>query len=896
MVVIKTRVAPPQLNAGLIERPRLLERMEERADARLTVVQAPAGYGKTTLLMQWRAALQRGGALSGWWSVAAAEHSARDVVSHCAAVIDTAAERKLVGAIAANASADAGVAVIANTLATFVDRPVFLFIDDLHLLDQNGQRVVQCLIETAPANVQFLIGARAYPRMNLARLRSQGAVSDIGAAQLQFTLSEAKSAFAASGLGALSAAAIARINEQAEGWAAGLRLAMLPMRDGADLESLAATFSGRWRSVSDYFAEVAFHEQGSDVREFLLETSVLSRLSPALCSAITGRKNSRDVIERVVRDGLCLEPLGDEGAWFRYHRLYRDFLQRRLADIDPVAHRELLLRASRWCVDQGLLTDAIDYAHQADDPVLLAELLEANCEQMTYDGYLSQVTRHAARLPEHVLAKCPRLVLALAWWRARNLDFGETRRLLEIARDRIGSIAATPDASDTELQFALKHREMMLAAAQDEPAQVEKYCLELIEKSDHAPPYLVSTVYAQLISARREQMHFEDFERLEARARSELMRSGLEFAAISLRSIFGQTLFAAGRADEAVAALEQGLSAAVRFGGSASSLAALPALPLAEIAYERNELDRANDLVESHLPVAREVAFVDQLVAGHLVRPRILFSRGDVDGAFASLDDARKLTQELGLDRFRMTIAAERVRLYLRSGQPALAARTAAAADILGSPESVAPHAHSISRDEVRATAWARVMISDDRTADAIAISKKWLAFCVQRNAMRAAIRWALMQAHGFAVSGDVHAAQRALRQGVMLAAPGRFIRSFLDEGAVITNLLTDCYGAGTSSTVGADGFAREILTILNPGREETNGVELEEGLYGRLLERELEILALVGKGLRNREIGARLGLTEGTVKWYMQQIYDKVGVRRRPQAVDRARQFGLIA
>jgi LuxR family maltose regulon positive regulatory protein len=320
--------------------------------------------------------------------------------------------------------------------------------------------------------------------------------------------------------------------------------------------------------VSDFFAEEVLSSQPEEIREFLLKTSVLDRLSPALCNAVTAGNHGRRMLNSIEESGLFLLRLDDERNWYRYHHLFAEFLKRRMGEQDRDAVRELQLRASRWSWTNGYHVEAIKYALEGEDPAQAAELLELRCQDMTYMGQLAVVSQFAARIPEDILHRCPRLLLSIAWLLTRNLRFEETRKLLGVVADLIAKLeseAQTPPKELKRLRYLLLHREMMLAAAHDDAPRVEQQCQNLIEAMHgECHPYLAGTIYAQLLYAQREQYLLGDLDRLTATAQGILARSSFTFASIALQASIGPSLFFAGRSDAALRALELGLAEAVR--------------------------------------------------------------------------------------------------------------------------------------------------------------------------------------------------------------------------------------------------------------------------------------------------------------------------------------------
>jgi LuxR family maltose regulon positive regulatory protein len=361
----------------------------------------------------------------------------------------------------------------------------------------------------------------------------------------------------------------------------------------------------------------------------------------------------------------------------------------------------------------------------------------------------------------------------------------------------------------------------------------------------------------------------------------------------------GPSLFFAGRTAAALRALEQGLAEGIRYGGRKSPLAALPALPLSEIVYESNDLERAERLLEDALPYATELAFVDQLMPGFITDARIKYARGDAPAALKTLDDAMNIAVERGLERLRLAIVGERIRILLQEGCADQAQRFATAAGIPDPGHDLAPKQSHTTADELRAIAWFRLALEGSRLQEAQSLARHWRGFCAAKGAIRSLVRWNTLLAQPLFIGGDLRAAQRALREAITHAAATRAIRSFIDEGQIVHTLLASTFSGDLEILHPTDAFAAELLEAFEKATRRpvlrAAAKSPPEGLYGKLSAKEREILTLVGAGMRNREVGQKLGMTEGCVKWYMQQVYDKVGTRRRLQAVERARQLGVI-
>jgi LuxR family transcriptional regulator, maltose regulon positive regulatory protein len=866
--LVGTKLDPPSKLNDLLVRARLLQRLDDVRRTRLTLLQAPAGYGKTTLMAQWFHALRDSQETVSWLD-----------------------------------AADAGPAELLAHLAEGQRRYVFL--DDTHLLTPEALKALFQFIDRSPPSVRFVLASRTIPEIPLARMRARGELMELGVEELKFTPVEARQFLVKAAEPTLDDAQLARLLERTEGWITGIRLASFMLKKYMNAQKMLDALTGSRCAVADFFAEEVLAELPGEIREFLLRSSVLERLSPALCDAVTRRSDGRQTLNFIGQSGLFLMPLDDERNWYRYHPLFAEFLQRRRTD-ERGDSAELHARASSWFWANDLPVEAIEHALQGGDVEHAAKLLEMRCLDMTYTGKLQLVCQFAARIPEPVLRRFPRILLSVSWMLTLNLRLEETRRNFSIVADYLHEQESAGSLGQEELRgmhYLLLHRQMILAVAEDDAPRVEQDCRHLLEAfPEERHPYLAGNINAQLLYALREQFQLTDLDRLTATAQGILARSSYSFASIALHASIGPSLFFAGRTDAALRSLEQGLSESTRFAGRSSALAALPALPMSEVLYECNELDRAQELIAAALPYANELGFVDQLLSGYITSARIKRARGDLTGAQHILDEGMGVAMARKLERLRLAIVAERVKLLLLDGHTEQAVRFARSAGIPQSCAHMLPKRGVTTRDEWRAVAWFRIAVSEGRMQEALSVGKHWRNFCSARGAIRSLIRWDLLLAQALFVSADVRAAQRTLREAIGHAASSRAIRSFIDEGSIIRTLLETTYEADLDVLHPTDAFAAALLAAFDKSSKRKPALyavphrAAPEGLYGKLSMKEREILALVSTGMRNREVAMKLGMTEGSVKWYMQQVYDKVGTRRRLQAVERARQFGVIA
>lgn len=882
------RTKPPMLRRVHLERRALIARAKGLAERRVTLVAAPAGYGKTTLLAQWHATLSGAGALCAW--IAPDSNTADSLLSDLALIAP--------GLEPPHHATPAPEAIMARLAAA--GGPFHLFIDLPPGLAPEASALIARLIHEAPANMHFILASRDPRVIDLGELRAYGQLDELGPDDLAFNAGEAAELLTRLGLEMDQPGVLQGVVDRAEGWVAGLNLVHLARTTRRATTAGGETLTGCQRAVADYFEESVLSREPAAVQQFLMHSAALLRPGPQLCDAVLGRRDSAAMLRHVESRGLFLAPVDPSERNWRYHPLFAEYLNRRFEIHDPQGARDLHRRAADWLAAHDRHVEAMDHVLVIGDIPRLADILETVAEPMSLSGRFLVVEKYASHLPQDMLDRRPWILLTLAWLRIHALQYDEGRDLLDAAKRHIGGLrdaGTTPSEAIEALEQALRHREMALEAARDNVLEVSDACSSLARYFSRRSPYTMCTIYNHLMMSRRETFRFDDVEQLAAKARQTAEQSGFGVTATAALASAGLSLFAAGRTEAATIALDQALAGSHRWAGRNSALAALAALPMAEIAYETNDLARAEELADGHIPLARTYCFADQLMAGHLTKARLHASRNHLSAARTALDDAMNIALECNLERMRVAVILEQVRLLLRNAMPDAASLQAAQAGIDLTDPCMMPRPKSTTCDDRRAEIWARLAMNQGKVTEALNVARQWRSFAQSRQAVRAFVRWSILAAQMYMIDGNPRTAQRTMREAITAAAPAMLLRSFIDEGILIQTILLAAFEDTVDSQHPADRFAEAVLSAFSnqPSIAHVDKIA-DPGLYGRLNNKELEILTLVGCGLRNREIGNRLGLTEGSVKWYMQQVYDKVGTRRRSQAVVRARQFGLIA
>ena len=889
MGVVPTTIVPPRAAHEYVKREMIENLAGQVGSSRVVTVSSPAGFGKTTAMLRWANVLSDLGRPVIWIAARAGIDSLETFIQ---ALSQASA---VVGLPVANSDPRSWLINLADRTGP---RPV-LFIDDGQLLSPDILKFIEQLIFSARDGLTTVIASRGDCGINVARLRSLGYLLEVRVRHLSFDPREAAALVSQNAKGAISKSEVQRIIHDTQGWAAGLVLAA-----GAWGNDMAEGFLNEGRSTgprhefASYFHEEVLSGLTPDIRSFLVDTSILDELTPSVCAAVVGTDDARVMLSDAFENGLFLIELDREHGHFRYYELFRAMVCRRLMKRAPARAAELHRRASRFFAQEDDFERALDHAEQSGDKEFLADQIELLAEPMIHNGLLYRLDDLASQLPWELVQSRPATLLAMSWRRSRRLVFKAAERMIEAAEAAIAAKLASGELDSygaQRLGFHVRHRKVMLESARDNMIFVERESGALLEDLGDDFPYLSCTLLAQLLSARRELYHFHDMLRLEAELRKALARPGSNFASIALKASVAPTLVAQGKTQIARRFLLEAQDLAIQRDGQVPGLAALPSLPLAELHYECGELKEAGRLVEQYLPSIRQWGFVDQIASGYLVRARLAAAAGDFNSALAGLEEAHLVAIECGLDRLRALIISEQVRMLVKNGQLEQAEQLFWSSDLNVEGEPV-PTLNPTRLNEWLAIAWLRIEMHNFRLVRSRKIAKRWLEFVRKRGAIRSALTFELLLAEIAVLSGNRSEARRSVRSAVKLAEPAGWLRPFLDEGDAIGSLLLEAYGSGPMLDNSVDKFAAQLVSALK-GKTQSNEEDgADFGPSGCLSHREIEILTQVSGGLRNREIGVRLGLTEGTVKWYMQQIYDKLGVRRRPQAVIRARQLGVLS
>ncbi|MCH8911722.1 MAG: helix-turn-helix transcriptional regulator [Chloroflexi bacterium] len=920
--LLETKFYIPRWRPGLVSRPRLIERLDQGTERKLTLVSAPAGFGKTTLLAEWLAATEASERSAAWVSL---DQSDNDPALFWAYFI--AALQKVQSGVGEGARAllhapqpppiESVLTTLINEINA-IEGDFKLVLDDYHLIDaQPVHDGVAFLLDHLPPRMHMVIASRADPPLPLSHLRGRGELTELRASDLSFTPDEA-SAFLNEVMGLdLSAADMAALETRTEGWIAGLQLAALSMQGREDVPGFIRTFAGDDRHIVDYLVEEVLKRQPERVRSFLLQTSILDRLSGPLCDAVTGNEDGKEILETLERGNLFVVPLDDKRQWYRYHHLFQDFLRSRAVEHGTEIAQDLHRRAAAWFEERDMAAEAIEQARTAGDHETVGRLLAANFEEFARSGQYASISSWSASLPEEMVQKRPRLALIhAAGALASDDNLQAVRRLTSWAEDAInviedgGGFDPSDDVDGTVVGFAglealkgellamkLVHSSRKLPP--EEIAEMSYQALELLPPG-HRVSGILHMIGAELqIKLGDMKSALSNLERIVNEARR-AQNPSLLAGVLTHR---GQVSVAMGRLEDGRRSFEEALSAGQNVSTEAAMMIGLPHTWLAEVLLERADLAGATHHAAKALDFADKSPMRSPVLYGRAAAAQVLLAAGDTEAAIEQLEKAQEFAHGVSNFRFSSFLSSVNLKIYCETGD------LEAAADVVRDRE-LAPDA-AVDRDnEEEMTAYARYLVVRGDYSDAEQVLSRVVLIVREHGLVQHEVHALVLQALAYELLGERAHALESLGRATMLGEPGRFNRTFTAESPVVTGLieaLADAVGRGRGpAEAGSSSYLAYLLKEegVEPETESTPAGDSQEdaaraaalaSLPELLSDRELEVLALIASGASNQQIAEHLVVSMSTVKSHINRTYRKLGVHSRTQAVARSRQLGLV-
>jgi LuxR family transcriptional regulator, maltose regulon positive regulatory protein len=895
--LLRTKLFMPPTRPNLVPRPRLLDQIEQglHLGHKLTLISAPAGFGKTTLITDFglRIGERQGNKTKtqnpamSWLSLDEGDNDPTLFLTYLVVALRTLAPeigKRALAALQSPMPPPPGpiLTFLLNEIIA-VPNQLVLVLDDYHLIDaQVIDDALSFLLDNLPPNMHLVIATREDPNLPLARLRVRGQLTEIRVADLRFTADEAAEFLNQMMDLDLSVEEVTALERRTEGWIAGLQMAALSMRGRSDTAEFIQAFTGTHHFVLDYLLEEVLSRQPENVQTFLLRSAILDRFCGPLCDAVRFNKTPSSSVATAVEDrvlsgqetleylesaNLFLVPLDDERRWYRYHHLFADLLRQRLQRQFPDSLAELHGRASIWYEENGLDIEAFQHAAAANDIERAARLLEGQGMPLHYRGAMIPVINWLASLDASLLDANPSLWVTYATaltmsGRANS----EVEKVLGAAEAALQNTAEDDQSSDLLGQIAsIRAMSAIPQYRQEEIMRQSRLALELLNP-DNQPARTAATWTLGLAYQRQGD-------------RAAASRAFSEAIAIGEASGNVMFIIAAATSLGQVQEAENQLALAAESYRRVLDLAGDPPLPaateayfgLARIQYEWNDLAAAQEHAQQALQLARQMENVDTPAACMAFLARLKLAAGDTAGAAKLLSEAEQFIRRRSLAAHLPEIFASRVLLLLNQGDPAAAAELA-------------------QKNELTLSL-ARVHLAQGKPSAALALLDSWRQEVEDIDRPDERLKRMVLQAVVLGATGQEDKALQMLAETLAMAETGGFIRTFVDEGPPMAQLLREANTHGitpayTSKLLNKFPITHSELQFPNSQKSE---------IFEPLSPRELEVLQLIAQGLSNREIGERLFLALDTVKGHNRNIFSKLGVKNRTEAVSRARELDLL-
>ncbi len=879
--MLASKLVPPVDQQHHVVRRALIERMLRDPRPRLTLVHAPAGFGKTTLLLQCFAALRHQRCDTIWLTLDAADNDVDRLVTHLDAGLARVTGRKASTAQAAATGRD--------LLAAPRPRPLVLFLDEFESLQSaTSLQLLQQMIAGLGPGCHVVIGSRTLPEIGLGRLRAHGVLLQIGAAELRFSLEETGGLLRDKHTLEIADDELAALQQRTEGWPVAIHLAALSLANHRDRAGFIASFTGSNSALAEYLAEDIMARLDAGLQSFLLETSVLPQISAPLCDAVRQSGDSRAMLDELERANLFILPLDTERRWYRYHSLFAGFLRYRLERAQPGRLAELHRRAAVWYLAEQRPVPAIDHLIAGQSHAPAAELIAQQADALLAQGRVRLLARWLHKLPDEELQRFPRLRLIEAWTLVLNRRYPEAMRCVAAIAGSGASSFASEAQTIRCLALSMSDRmdESQVAAAQhidslpaDEAfqygvlANILAYCMIARHRYDDARQILSRALQRHSLTQASFSRAVADY--LEAAI--DLVQGRLGNALTRLRPLAFDA-FGAERGQVRQA------------GHGRATVSVLLAVAL----YETGKTDEAQRLLAESLPYMKENGAPDALVLSHTLSARIATLGGDRELALRHLADLEEIGRDVAMPRVIAAAWLERAWLHWHGGDEA-AARLALQRATLAFGNVVRGNASMFMTDvDLAELMAARLAIHGGGAdlAEALLSLRRLLRDAVAAQRLRRALRIRILLALGLQASGKARAALQALGEVLRDAAHEGFLRAFLDEGPAMAALFVVWLaspGAGSAGVLPR--FVAELKEAFQGAAPaHRSGVPLET-----LTKRELGVLHLLADGLRNADIATRLFVSETTVKAHLRNINAKLHASSRTSAVAIARQHRLI-
>jgi LuxR family maltose regulon positive regulatory protein len=920
--LLTTKLHRPSVHPKRVQRPHLIQRLNKGLEfgRRISLVSAPAGFGKTTCASAWVQALD---CAATWLSLEPADDDPGRFFTYLIAAlqkVDANLGREIEGVLRAGQLPPGE--VISTTLGNDIQElktRFLLVLDDFQVIqDHFILQVLDRLVANLPQPLHLVLLTREDPPLPLARLRANNQLTEIRAGDLRFSNPEAER-FLNEVMGlSLSPADIAVLEAKTEGWIVGLQLAALSVRDRADPSRFIATLSGSHRFILSYLTEQVLSRQPKEVQHFLLQTAILDKLNSDLCDAVTGRSDGRALLEQLFNANLFLIPLDDEQRWYRYHHLFADLLRDPRNALQKEKVAELHQRASRWYAQAGMASEAIQHALAAEDYAMAVDLLESHAMEMIMQGYAKTVHGWVQAIPAEWGLQSPKTNLAFAWMHLLRGAFAQASAYLEQAQATFANSQVGEEESSLQAEW-LVMRSLMLygrGKAAESKAMATR-ALEMAPEQDSRVRSLAYWGLASVCQLMEDYSHATEAYQMaiqHGRAAENLIAEMMATSGLALMAFEHGQLHLAFE-------IAAPVSARAERPGPRPPINALVYGVLGEVCYQWYRIQEARRYTLRALQLSTLGGYNTGVVFCRVLLSRLSQIEGDLEAAAREIQQASELVQVQAADNVWQEIVSQQVRVHLARERPA-AAEIALQGQGFSfrdqfsfpalSPNQSISHSMGLLYNSSLCVLLYRARAGRDLTGlgPGIELAGRLIARAFQGQYLIVALETLLLRAQMLAALGNdasnLAASQADYARALELAEPEGFIGVFVEQGLPVAEALAHLVAQNQTGGV-QPGYVERILAAFSrrqpppaatrgeqpapPLPTETESVALVEPLT----ERELDVLRLMAEGLKYKEIAARLFVSLNTVRFHVKAIYGKLDVNNRTQAIEVARQLHVL-
>jgi ATP/maltotriose-dependent transcriptional regulator MalT len=896
---LATKLYVPPVRPDVVPRPRLIERLCAglRESCKLTLVSAPAGFGKTTLLSEWISARDLRAHVA-WVSLDEGDNDPARFMAYVTAAlqkVEAALGQDTPGALQSPRlpSLDTVVAPLINQINDS-QRELVLVLDDYHLIQaQPVHDAVVYLLDHMPPNLHLVVTTRSDPPLRISSLRARGQLIELRQADLRFTPGESTE-FLKRVMGLkLSVDDVAALTARTEGWIAGLQMAALSMQTHEDVRKFIAEFTGSQHYILDYLIEEVLQRQPQEVQSFLLKTSVLDRMNGPLCDAVLGTGDSHSVLETLEHANLFVVPLDDNQNWYRYHHLFADLLRHRLLEVYPGLAPDLHRRASEWLERAGQTPEAIDHALFAQDFERAARLVAQAAEAAMMRSQLATLRRWVEALPDDMVDAHPILHIYYSWTlllSGHSIAEAQARLLNAERADASGALAGPLTV----------FRALLAVYRGDSAASVElgQKARELLPDENLFLKSLLSGFlsinYLWRGEVRAARQALEEAARISQRV------GNLMNAVLALTHL-GETYQMQGQLARAKAYYDQVLEMTVGEQGQRQPIAGLALIGLGGLLREWNDLEAAARYLVEGVELIKKWGEAGA-TNGYIGLAFVRQAQGDMQGARAAIQTAQQIAARFDATQLDdLSVAARQAQLSAWQGDLEAALRWAKER---GLDEDVSPR--ELENDIASSTfpilrAHEYLILADVRLArgrpDAVLQAVRPLIQVAEKAEWtQQVIHLLVLEALACNAQGDAHQAMLSLERALTLAEPGGHVRIFVDRGEPMRSLISEARSRLERQSRGGlvnllDYTARLLAAFSKPGPV----VSPQSHILEPLSERELQVLRLLDTDLSSTDIAEELTVSVNTVRTHIRSIYDKLDAHSRYEAIARAKELGLL-